>query len=49
MQTDLAGVTREEVNRVLQQFYAEMVKIDGRARISGGDDCYRCVQEEGWI
>ena len=30
MQTDLADVPKEELNRVLQQFYAELVKIDGK-------------------
>ena len=30
MQTDLADVPKEELDRVLQQFYAELVKIDGK-------------------
>ena len=30
VQTDLADVPREELDRALQQFYAELVKIDGK-------------------
>ena len=30
VQTDLVDVPKEELNRVLQQFYAELVKIDGK-------------------
>ena len=30
MQTELADVPKEKLNRVLQQCYAELVKIDGK-------------------
>ena len=30
MQTDLADVPKEKLDQVLQQFYAELVKIDGK-------------------